>query len=287
MTRPLVLYHSGCVDGFCSAWVAKSAMPDAECVPVNYGQDPPDVTGLDVFILDFSYKRPVMRSVLSQAHRVTVLDHHKTAEAELAGIVDEFVQRPDLIANPPGSELPVVHFDMNKSGGRLTWEHFFPGKPSPWLVDYTEDRDLWRHELPHTQEISAFIRSYPLLPTEQNFLRWSNWACPGTDSFNAFIDQGLAILRYQQQIIDLAVSNAVEMVLDGHKILAVNTTVCFSEVAGQLAKGRPFGAAYFIRADGKRQWSLRSALDGLDVSEIAKRHGGGGHRNAAGFEEAA
>ena len=28
---------------------------------------------------------------------------------------------------------------------------------------------------------------------------------------------------------------------------------------------------------------LRSTDDGLDVSEIAKQYGGGGHRNAAGF----
>ncbi len=34
---------------------------------------------------------------------------------------------------------------------------------------------------------------------------------------------------------------------------------------------------------GKTAWSLRSTEEGIDVSEIAKRHGGGGHRNAAGF----
>ena len=30
-------------------------------------------------------------------------------------------------------------------------------------------------------------------------------------------------------------------------------------------------------------FSLRSTDDGLDVSEIAKQYGGGGHRNASGF----
>ena len=75
--------------------------------------------------------------------------------------------------------------------------------------------------------------------------------------------------------------------MDVHKILAVNATVLFSEIAGELAKDRPFGACYFDRQDGKRQWSLRSSGEnGLDVAEIAKAHGGGGHKNAAGFEEA-
>lgn len=37
------------------------------------------------------------------------------------------------------------------------------------------------------------------------------------------------------------------------------------------------------RNDGKRVFSLRSTPDGIDVSEIAKARGGGGHRNAAEF----
>jgi predicted metal-dependent hydrolase len=36
-----------------------------------------------------------------------------------------------------------------------------------------------------------------------------------------------------------------------------------------------------------RQWSLRSRDGGVDVSEVARAMGGGGHRNAAGFEERA
>lgn len=138
--RPLVLYHANCPDDFCAAWVAHRKLgDDADYEPVSYGQPPPDVRGRTVYILDFSYKRPVMREVLSQAHFVAVLDHHKTAEAELAGIVDEFVLRPDLIANPLGSHLPIVHFDMDKSGARLAWEHFFPKEEAPWRTRRTEE----------------------------------------------------------------------------------------------------------------------------------------------------
>ncbi len=72
--------------------------------------------------------------------------------------------------------------------------------------------------------------------------------------------------------------------MDGHRILSVNATVLFSEIAGELAKGRPFGACYFDRQDGKRQWSLRSDDNGIDVSAIAKSHGGGGHAHASGYE---
>lgn len=291
--RPLVLYHANCSDGFCAAWVAhKKFGAAADYLPVQYGQSPPDVAGRRVFILDFSYKRPVMRSLLSQAEQIVVLDHHKTAESELAGLVDEFVQRPDLIANPPGSHLPVIHFDMGKSGGRLAWDYFFGDDYAkkyenadslrPWLVDYTEDRDLWRWKLPDSRELSAWLAS-----VERSFEAWGLYEHMGRKERESCVEQGAAILRYQSQMVDSICANANEIDLDGHRVLSVNTSILFSEVAGKLAEGRPFGVAWFQRQDGKRVHSLRSTSAGVDVSEIAKRHGGGGHRNAAGFEASA
>lgn len=82
------------------------------------------------------------------------------------------------------------------------------------------------------------------------------------------------------------IRHARDVEMAGHRIKAVNATVLFSEIAGELAKGAPFGACYFDRFDGKRQWSLRSDPDGVDVSAIALSRGGGGHKHAAGFEEA-
>ena len=93
---PLVIYHANCWDGFCAAWVARKALGEIEPFPAYYGAKPPNVAGREVYILDFSYKRPVMREILASARSVVVLDHHKTAEVELDGIVDEFIQRPYL-----------------------------------------------------------------------------------------------------------------------------------------------------------------------------------------------
>lgn len=291
--KPLVLYHAGCWDGFCAAWIARKALGDIEAIPVHYGQDPPiKECGRDVYILDFSYPRQVMKGIISQSEFVCVLDHHKTAQAELDGLADE-------ISREGGSWEPHIAFDMGKSGGRLAWEYFyrrteicwpnllqaFPGctqQKAPWLVDYTEDRDLWRHKLDWTKEINAWLRSYPL-----DFDLWDKFSLvgPGCEAWDMRVDAGSAILRAEKQIVDQHVRNASEIEMDGHKVLAVNATVQFSEIAGELAKNRPFGACYFIRSDGKRVWSLRSCGDGVDVSAIAKWHGGGGHKNAAGFTE--
>jgi uncharacterized protein len=296
--KPLVIYHAECQDGFCAAWLYYLAFPGADFHAAHYGTEPPDCTGRQVHIVDFSYKRPVMRRLLSQAHKVVVLDHHKTAQEELAGLVDEFVQRPDLIQNPPGSELPEIVFDMDKSGGRLAWEYLYSrqllpnrllstsasgfsvGVP-PWLVAYTEDQDLWHHTLPNSKAVNAALRTYPLA-----FDTWDDLlhVRGGYKTWDRFLDEGVAVLRAEKQAVDQHVKHAREIDFAGFKVLCVNATVLFSEIAGRLAEGRPFGACYFDRQDGKRQWSLRSRDGGIDVAKLAADLGGGGHRNAAGFE---
>lgn len=274
MGKPLVIFHGSCADGFCAAWAAWRHFKEAaDYLPANYGEPPPDVARRDVYLLDFSYKQDPLRRLVAFNDRVTVLDHHKTAQADLT--------EPSL-AEKCGDKLSVV-FDMEKSGGRLAWEHFHSGTTAPWLVDYTEDRDLWRWALPDSKAVSAFVASYPF-----DFATWDNWRdqiFPGTRQWDSILDAGEAILRYQQQKVDEQVKNAREVEIDGYRVLAVNCTHLTSEIAGKLAEGRPFGAAWFQRADGKRVWSLRSREGGIDVSEVARKRGGGGHRNAAGFEE--
>lgn len=288
-TIPLVIYHANCWDGFCAAWVARKAIGEIEAVPARYGQSPPDVAGREVYVLDFSYSFEVMADMASASRLLVVLDHHQTARKALADLEAMFITH-----NMAGH----ARYGENVSGGRMAWEWFnrpidvLTPPPSPWLVDYTEDRDLWRHVLPESENINAALRSYPL-----DFELWDRFSAVA-DVVNGthLVQQGEAIRRRERQIVADHVRNArIESfsLLTGGPVQAddlmvpvVNATTLFSEIAGELAKGHPFGACYFDRQDGKRQWSLRSAPDGVDVSEIAKCYGGGGHKHAAGFEQA-
>ena len=158
----------------------------------------------------------------------------------------------------------------------MTWEFFHPdGTRAPWLVPYTEDRDLWRWALPDSRAVNAALRSYSMTFTE-----WDRLAGVAPQELAA---EGRAILRSDAQTVAGHVKNAVEVTEGGYTFRVVNATTLISEIAGELAKGYPFGACYFIRGDGAQVWSLRSTPDGIDVSEVAKSFGGGGHRNAAGF----
>jgi oligoribonuclease NrnB/cAMP/cGMP phosphodiesterase (DHH superfamily) len=271
--KPLILFHAGCADGHGAALCAWFQFKDnADYQPVNYGEPIPQAAfeSRDLYILDFSYDANTTLALAACAGRsVTVRDHHKTAEQELKKITH-------------GTGMPMnldIEFDMSKSGCRMAWEYFFPGQELPQLLAFVEDRDLWAWKLPESRQMNAGIRSYPM-----EFERWKHWLFDWPQVAPELVNDGAAILRYQQTVVDTAVKQAVEVDIDGHKVLMTNATTLVSEIGEALAKNRPFGTTFFIRGDGKKIWSLRSREGGIDVSEVAKRHGGGGHKAAAGFE---
>ena len=65
--NPIVIYHSNCADGFTAAWVIWYKHPDWEFYPGKYQEEPPDVTGREVYFVDFSYKRPVILEMAKKA----------------------------------------------------------------------------------------------------------------------------------------------------------------------------------------------------------------------------
>jgi len=286
----LVIYHGGnCRDGFCSAWLARLAFPNAEFLAANYGDPAPDVLGKQVLIVDFSY--PLETMVMMQRDCIgslVVLDHHKTAMHALS--------RFDIECMDLKYTIPYIKFDMNKSGAMLTWEYLFSQGHMPdsifgtrfnlhippFPVAYVEDRDLWRFNLPDSKAINARIRLEPFEFEKWNELHIS-WMRYNTSEFN-IESEGMLILRREAAIIESHIRHAQEIEFDGHRVMCVNCTGDLqSEICERLAVGKPFAMCYFDTENCKRVYSLRSAPDGIDVSQIAKAHGGGGHRHAAGF----
>jgi hypothetical protein len=259
----LVLYHANCLDGFTAAWCAWLSFGDsAEYRPVQYGpgQELPDVTGRDVLIVDFSYPREVLLEMHSKAKHLRVFDHHKTAAEALAG-------------------LDFCVFDMERSGAGITYDELFEDERPP-LVDYVEDRDLWRFKLPASKEINAYIGSY-----DQTFQRWSDISCILRQESERAVVGGSAILRSVDRYCHEMAKQSFIARLGGHDVPCVNAPyINTSELVGYLAERVPalFAFGWFQRGDGLYQYSLRSR-GAFDVSEVAKQFGGGGHKNAAGF----
>jgi len=283
MRPDLCIYHAPCQDGFTAAWAIWTRWPDVEFHPGVYGQCPPDVAGKDVLLVDFSYKKPVLLEMANTARTISVLDHHKSAEADLAAFaVDELEAAAELLHNPPGQPRIQALFDMGRSGARMAWEFSHPDEPAPRLVLHVEDRDLWRFAMNGTREVCAdlFSRPYDFWEWDRAFL---DLAQP--DTWRARFQMGEAIERkHHKDIAELLALTARQMVIGDHRVKVANLPYTLSsDAANILAEGQPFGACYYDNAEGRRVFSLRSKPDGADVSAIAVRYGGGGHARAAGF----
>jgi len=276
MTPDICIYHGNCQDGFGAAWAVWKRFGDAvEYFPGIYGQPAPDVRGKTVVMVDFSYKRPVIEAMAKDAARVLILDHHKSAAEDLAG----FPMPPTWFEFFIGCEGVSAVFDMERSGAGLAWDYFHPETPRPALINHIEDRDLWRFRLNSTREISGALFSH-----YYDFHTYNIVAGEVERGASKIIAEGAAIERkLQKDVAELLGVMTRRMVIGGVSVPVANLPYTMaSEAAGKLAEGEPFAACYFDGADC-RTFSLRSRGDGMDVSKIAKRYGGGGHRNAAGF----
>lgn len=297
--RPdIVIYHFPCDDGFGSAMACYAKYGDSiQYVGAKYGDAPPDVQGKNVLICDFSYREDVLQKMACLAASVVVLDHHKTAEEALFKYavsdrdlvnINNIQLELDACADTELTLPLVALFDMERSGAGITWDFLFPRQSRPLMIDLLEDRDLWRFTDRRTKPFTMFLRANPFdLP------HWYGLMA-GMESDHIrqnYLMQGHAILAYHDNKVRELLEQVIWGEIGGLSVPIVNANWCFSSDVGhellQKYPDAPFAATYFDRYDGKRQFSLRSDNDRvcrMDVSAIAKIYGGGGHRNAAGFE---
>ncbi len=261
----LCIYHANCSDGMTSAWIVNKAFAgNIELYEGRYGNQPPKVKGRDVILVDFSYKLPILEEMAKEAKSILILDHHKTAEEDLRDL------------NLPN--VSVV-FDMERSGAGITWDYFFPGRSRPKIVDFVEDRDLWRFKYTETRAFCTFLYAFA---GKNELGAWDKVA-----------EMDVADVVAKGEVIDMAHMKNVEacveiskrrITLGGYDVPFANVPVMFASDAGNMmAQGEKFSATY-IDTMNSRLFSLRSTDEGIDCGEVAKMYGGGGHRNAAGFK---
>lgn len=292
--RPdICFWHGACDDGFGAAWaIWKRWGDDVQYIPGTYGKPLPDVTGKHVLFVDFSAKREEIEKIAAVAKSIVILDHHKTAEADLL----PFTMGPRMDGDPRrftpeelsgivqgqiDRQIPPIlaWFDQQYSGAHLAWMFAHDMLP-PEMLLLIEDRDLWRFAHgDKTRQFSAALRTYPM-----NFATW-DWISTNVASL---IFDGKAVLRAHDVNIEKFILDAYSHMIGGFMVPVVNVPYHYaSDTAHALLQkfpDAPFTACWFKRGDGMIQWSLRSEDSRVDVSEIAKRFGGGGHRNAAGFQ---
>ncbi|HNZ91330.1 MAG TPA: phosphoesterase, partial [Acidovorax sp.] len=222
---PLILYHGrNCPDGFGAALAAWRYYGDAaEFRGLDHGEiqsvdDLPALQGRAVYILDFSFPAEILRAIDERAAKLVMLDHHKSAAEKLTGFA---------------CRCGVVHFDMDKSGARLAWEFFHPGQPVPALLQYIEDRDIWKWAFP---ESASFLSALDMEP--QTFARWQEIVAFTPDQLTAFMARGVAMdEKYRKLATDLA-EGAQPLVFNGIEGLMVNAPGMFHSLVGDLLSAK-------------------------------------------------
>lgn len=261
--KKICIYHGNCADGFTAAWVIRKVHPDCEFVPGFYQTTPPDVTGKIVYMVDFSYKRPVMEELISKSAKFIHIDHHTTAINDMEGF-----DAPNFFS--------FYSPDNSASGAMLAWLYFFPDIEVPKFIRHIDDRDRWQFLLKGTREIQANVFSY-----EYTF---ENWDFLVNQDLDEQIREGTAIERRMAKDLKELLGVVVRrMNIAGYNVPVANVPYQYgSDICHALAKNEPFAAYYYDKPTG-REFGLRSADDGMHVGEIAKLFGGGGHEHASGF----
>lgn len=287
-------YHFPCVDGFAAALAVWKEWPDVEFRPINYGHDFAgdaayrELHNRHVLFVDFFPGRLACEYLFASKCKVTVFDHHKTAEHEIAAAADSGKRQFDFI------------FDLERSGAGIAWDHLLGYRTL--FVDTIEDRDLWRYQFgDRTRDLHAFLSAQPwefetwarIQDRFDNSVAGQRGILVGGAAIRQKIAKDIAawVEAPQWWYFDLVSEGPTfrDVWRDGRAtgyVPVLNLPDNFASDTGHALLDRypdaPFAGTYYYGADAM-YWSLRSTDNRLDVGAIAKARGGGGHRNAAGY----
>ena len=266
-----VIYHSPCSDGFAGCLAAWKRFGNEDVDYLGWGHGdlmPADAyieEGDEVYVIDLTFPRDVLLDWYDKAETLVVLDHHKTGLENVG-------------------DLEFVQIDMKHSGAYMAWEYFHPEEEIPEIIKYVEDKDLWKWELPDSKEINAAIESYPF-----DFDIWNSWLI--IDHWNRHDEtraslflEGEVALRMKDRIIERLMEHIEHKRFDEFEVPSVNTSLFPSEIGHELLQlfpDAPFAMTHYNR-QGREYYSFRSEDHREDVSLLAERYNGGGHRNASG-----
>lgn len=238
---------------------------------MGYGEKMPALLPQSRLIfLDFTFPRAIMNDLAMQHRELLILDHHETAEKDLAGLDEEH-------------QNVLMVIDQARSGAMIAWDYFHAPESAPSIFHYVQDYDLWQFKLPYSKEVNESVYSYT-----QNFKQWDILCKRG---LMTLCTEGEALLRYQQKHVATICATPRGVYINKQLVPVVNAPYFLRNDCCHLLletyPDAPFAASYSDSGNGDRVWSLRSDDARTDVRLVAEELGGGGHRNAAGFRSRA
>lgn len=268
-------YHGdadGITAGFWVSYFTKNTNAN-DYIEINYDKVFPfDLIGKDeeVYIVDYSIPPTEMEKLLGITNNVIWIDHHKTAIEKYK----DFTR-----------EIKGLRYD-GVAGCVLTWM-WFKGyiEPSaelecevPTFTRYIGDYDVWAFRYGvDTKWFHTAFNAKNYTPTDP---RMKNLLFSYTVE-QMCLDGGVMESYKNGWSKDYCKAFGFERDFEGHAAYVLNLGLAGADSFAGIDVDK-YDLLISCVYDGQKwKYSLRSSK--IDVSEIAKKYGGGGHRGAAGF----
>lgn len=289
--KTTVIYHSADYDGIFCREIARKFLPDAELIGWNFGDSkiPLPKTG-PVYVFDLPIEcldvDLALKDYGKEWHRISWIDHHKTSIDKWdSGLSKLTGLRIDGVAACRLAWQYFTKLNRGESISTLTKQLFIDRKvEEPIAVRLAGEYDIWDKRDPDAETFQYGLRGRELTNQIWNTLLSFN----GGKLVENMLSEGASIQRYQQNIdSDLVKYRSYRLTFEGLKFIVLNTgrfnSLTFSaldipETGHDALLGYMFNGKVWTVS----LYHAKHRTD-LDLSEIAKKHGGGGHRGACGF----
>lgn len=276
----IVIHHSADFDGIFSREVARDHFgDDAQYLGWDYGDPVPDVPlDADLFLIDISV------DALMTHPRLVWIDHHKTAIEKYPAAA----RTGYCIDGVAACRLAYQYF--HNIAWRLTTKEEYLDRrvTEPLAVRLAGEYDVW-----DKRDMRAEVFQYGLKSCYMDN-RWGallytgkNPAISPDKEVDAILSFGEGSKGYQENVnAELIKAYSFDVEFEGLTFLALNTARCNSLTFESGIQPHHDGLLGF-RYDGKKwAFSLYGVPDkpDVDLSVIASKHGGGGHKQACGFQ---
>lgn len=264
-------FHSVDFDGHCSGAIVKNKHPDCVLYPINYGAQFPwgDIQREDtVYMVDFSLQPFEDMIRLKESCNLIWIDHHKSAI--------ENAKKYNFSAE--GRQ------EIGVAGCELTWMYLYHDKEMPRAIYLLGRFDVWDHQDPDVLPFQYGLKIYPSTFPEEGF--WGKIINNDSKFLEDTLITGQVILNYETiQNTKYCKAYSFETEILGKKAIAINKGASGSKIFDSKWDPELYDLMIVFNRSKKGLWkfSLYSSKEDVDVSEIAIKFGGGGHKGAAGF----
>lgn len=280
-------FHHTDLDGRGSAYwvneIAKIQGKDCEFIPINYNKQP-NIGSVkkneEIYIVDFSFEPDDMKLLVNKTDNVVWIDHHVTAIKKLDKYKNLHGLRDATFSGTMLTYFYYVKLKCMKHGVKPTYDP----KNAPVFTQLINDHDLWKFEFGNkTKSFQIWMDTYAIDFNDPDSAWRTGKVSSGT---KGIIAHGSTLLNYKLHTdFNSAIRSAFPIEFEGVKFLAINRGGNSSVLESIFDPAENEAMMLFQMGTDKR---FKVSLYGceehdIDLSKIAAKHGGGGHKKACGF----